>query len=165
MAKRSTTIVAIALAVAFTACSGAAEVDQPLILDSRYASEAETPEVIALLSHDRAYTRKMAAAELGYNRRDSAAIPALISALGTEANAEVSLRFALVLLNFRDQRAVDAVVEHWLSNRFPQHQSDLLSALYGTDPCLVEPAMHTYGHLDPARPVPVRQACQRLPNE
>ena len=165
MGSANTRIVALTLALAFAACSGGSEVEQPVIIDSRYISEAETAEVVELLSHESPYIRMMAAAELGYNRRDYSAIPALIAALGRESDPDVSLRVATVLSVFRDQDAIDAVVEHWLSDAFPQHRSELLSGLYGANPCLVEPAMATHGHLDPTRPIPVRQACPSPPDE
>lgn len=148
---------------AVLACSGAEPASHTVpestqALDSLDLMHADRTVVIAQLQHPDPAARKAAAAELSYVRFDHESIPALVDAIRTETDDDVIHRLIGCLLNYQDQRGVDAVAKIYLSESSPANEAPLVSGLRGADPRFVQEAMTTYGYINPER------AARFLPN-
>ena len=129
------------------------------VVDWTYVRSASSEDLIPLLKSTDVEVRRMVAAELGHNRRDLTALPYLITALREERDDTAILRLAAVLVKYREQSAIDAVVILWLEKRSLVNQDLLTTGLYGANPCMVEIAMQRHGHIAPDSPIPVRSPC------
>ncbi|MDP2314640.1 MAG: hypothetical protein Q8P41_17180 [Pseudomonadota bacterium] len=83
--------------------------------------------------------------------RDPRSIPVFVAALAVEQDAAVQRRLAACLLGFREQAAIDGVVDRYLRGVDPSVDADFLSGFGGAEPCDVRISVARLSHLNPER--------------
>ena len=119
---------------------------------------ANRETVEASLADPSGEVRAAAAAALAYTARDRESIPALAAALTQEQDPAVVRRLVAALMSFSDSHAVDAVVRKYLAGVDPTVEADIIDALRGADPRMVEGALATWSGTAPLRAETLHQA-------